>query len=400
VADAFATINGYRLVSLHVDVANRGPWVATCVLDEEAPGVAGASMVTIAVGKTSLRGTVIPQYSGSHALQRRCMVAGGGAGWGSELDPKHYHNDAGVKARLVAEDLARESGETLGGFTPARERVGRDFVRARGSSSRTLEQTIGDSVTWWVDYGGITHVGTRPAAPPPGKYQLMAYDPRERVATLAVEDPADITIGSTLTERMEAPQVVRELEIVVKEDEFRVHAWCGGDDADAGRLVGAIERIARRAVDQRLLGKHRYRVVSMAGDGRVELQAVKRAGSLPDAKLVPQWPGVAGVHAELAPGAEVLIEFIDGDPTEPIITGYAGKDGVGFVPASLVLGGPDGLPAARQNDVVEVLLPPATITGTAIMPSGPTPITGVLQFLVPKALGVITGGSQKVKVAT
>ena len=74
----------------------------------------------------------------------------------------------------------------------------------------------------------------------------------------------------------------------------------------------------------------------MSGD-RVELQAMRRGGDLPDVLPVSMVPGLAGAHAELAPGAEVLVQFIDGDRRYPIVTHFAGKDGNGWAPANLTI---------------------------------------------------------------
>jgi hypothetical protein len=84
-----------------------------------------------------------------------------------------------------------------------------------------------------------------------------------------------------------------------------------------------------------------------------------------------------------------------------VVVHFAGKDAAGFVPTRLTLGGVDGANAARLGDAVEVLLPPAVISGTAIVAGSPTPspITGVLTFTGSKALGVITAGSAKVRIA-
>jgi hypothetical protein len=105
----------------------------------------------------------------------------------------------------------------------------------------------------------------------------------------------------------------------------------------------------------------------MLTDGRVDLQAVNKASGVPDLRYVSAWPGVAGAHAKLAPGAEVLVEFIEGDRAQPILTGFGGKQAPGFVPVELVLGDPlTATAAASVGDTVTsapVLLPtPQTIT--------------------------------------
>jgi hypothetical protein len=392
--DSFVNVEGHRVSSLRLIVGNYGPWHAECDF-EDAPEL--GTRVTITAGTLKLQGTVVVPQDGSFGGQRKTRIVAGGAGWGKPVSARAYHNDAGVKARLIAEDAAREVGETLGSFVPVAERVGNDYVRQVGPASRTLEDSIGEGIAWWVDYNGLTQVGPRPGVElNSSSYEVLSYDPRTRIATLAVDDPAAIVVGAELTERLDGLQTVREFELTVDAEAMRVTAWMGGSEGEPGRLAAILRAIIRRATDGTINAKYRYRVVRMAGDGRVELQAVRRVVGLPDILPVSQWPGVAGVHAELAPGAVVLVEFIEGNRTLPIITHYAGKDGTGFVPVSLVIGGPDGPPAARSGDAVEVLLPPAVFSGTI----GGTPASGVLTFPLGKTSGTITAGSGKVKVAT
>jgi hypothetical protein len=347
--EAFASVNGQRLVSVRLVVGNIGPWFADLEL-EEAGDLAG--QVTITLGALQLVGTVVPQFDGKFALQRKCRVVAGGNGWGTYLRAKAYHNDAGIKAQLIAADAAREAGETLGAFVPAAERVGNDFVRRSALASNVLEEVIG-GVAWWVGYDGVTQGGSRPSsALPSTSYEVLAHDPRTRIVTLAVDDPGALQVGSIISERLDAPQTVRDIELHLDGGEFRVTAWCGGSGEEPGRLPGLLRGIAQRATDAALHGKYRYRVIRMAVDGRVELQAVSKTAGLPDVQPIAQWPGVAGAHAELTPGAEVLVEFIEGSRTMPIITHFAGKGGAGFVPVSLAFCGSTQA-AARQGDLVQ-----------------------------------------------
>lgn len=393
-AEVYTAVNGQRVSHLRLRVANVGPWHAEVDFETD-PELAGA--VTLKVGDTlELKGTIAPEASGTFGLQRKVRIVAGGGGWGKILKPKDYHNDAGVKARSIADDAAREVGEQLGGFVPAAERIGADYVRDRVSAAAVLEDVIGEGVPWWVDYAGVTQVGPRPAVElDPADYEVLANNPRDRVVTLAVDDPSKVTIGSILSERLDAPQTVRELELLVTPEELRIRAWCASDDATEGRLPALLRSIVERITAGRLYGKYRYRVLRMAGD-RVELQAVSQAAGLPDVIPVSMWPGVAGVHAQLSPSAEVLVEFLEGRRTMPVVTGFAGKDGKGFVPVSLTLGGESGAEVARKGDAVEVLLPPAVFSGTI----GGSPASGVLTFTLNKTEGAITAGSSKVKAVS
>lgn len=391
--DVYAGVNGQRLTSVRLVVPNIGPWSAE-VDFEAAPDVAGA--VTLSIGELELRGTLDEGHSGAFALQRKARIVAGANGWGAEVSAKQYHNDAGVKARLIADDAARAVGESIGDFVPRVERVGRDYARQVGPASRALEDAVG-GVAWWVDYAGVTHAGPRPAAQvDAAAYTLLAYDPRDNIATLAVDDPGAVGIGAILAdERLDGARTVRSLELRVTADELRVYAWCGGTESSHAKLAALFRAIVQRSTDGRLHGHYRYRVVRMAGD-RVELQAVRKVVGLPDLLPLSAWPGIAGAHAELTPGAEVLVAFIEGDRAQPAVVAFAGKDGVGFVPVRLTLGGPSGSPAARQGDIVECQLPPAQFSGTI----GGSPASGLLTFTPAKALGLITSGSSKVRVST
>jgi hypothetical protein len=194
------------------------------------------------------------------------------------------------------------------------------------------------STPWWVDFAGLTQVTERTTSPAAaGAYVLEAYDPRARVATLAVDDLTAIGIGTILSEGLDAPQTVRELTIDVSPESTRVRAWCG-TDTRYDRIGGLLRALVERVVDERQSGPVKYRVSRMNVD-RVELQLVNRRAGLPDLLPISMWPGVAGVHAQLTPGAEVLVEFVDGDRSQPIITHFAGKGGAGWSPVELVLDG-------------------------------------------------------------
>lgn len=395
--NTFIAVNGHRVRALKLQVSAIGPWFAEIDLVEQ-PDAPLAGHVTLTVGDTELHGTIIAQQSGSFAQQTSFRIVGGAGGWGRLLGAKGYHNDAGIKARLIAEDAARECGETLQSFAPVLERVGLDYARANEAASTVLEYAAGGA-PWWVDYNGLTYVGTRPTSDlDSSAYVLQSYDPRDRIAQLAIDDLAALQIGSVVTdERLDGPQTVHDFEVTTRDNSpLRASVWFGGLPNEAGRLGGLLRAIIRHATAGELPGCYRYRVVTMNGDGRVDLQAVRKQAGLPDLRSVSQWPGVPGTTPTLALGSECIVQFIDADPSQPMITAYAGPGGAGFVPTGLVLGGDAGEPAARQGDTVEVLIPPAVFTGTI----GGSPATGVVSWLVPKADGTITSGSGKVRIAT
>lgn len=331
---AHVLVDTHPAARVTVHVPSVGPWWADVVF-ETAPDVSG--VVTIRVGELELVGTIDPTHDGVRGLERRSRIVAGAGGWGTLLAPKAYHNDAGVKASTVAEDAAREAGETLGDFAPVVERIGIDYVRESGPASRTLEDVIG-AVPWWVGYDGVTRVGARGTSTPvAGSFDVLEHVVDERLVTLAADDLRSVGIGSILTDGLlETPQTVSELELAVEPDSVRIKAWCG-DGSRGGRLVGILRSIVGRATDGELHGLWKYRVVQMSSE-RVELQAVTgQRDGLPNVIPVSQWPGMAGLWASLAPGSEVLVQFVAGRRTEPVVTHFSGRDGAGWEPVELVL---------------------------------------------------------------
>ncbi|WP_437798505.1 hypothetical protein [Sorangium sp. So ce693] len=148
------------------------------------------------------------------------------------------------------------------------------------------------------------------------------------------------------------------------------------------------------------LGRYRYRVIAMQED-LVVLQAVNKRAGLPDIPPIPIVAGMAGLFAELTPSAIVLVEFIEGDPKLPIITGFSRDGGETFVPVSLTLDAAQALllgrtavrGVARNADSVTTLLPPATFTGTI----GGSPATGMVVWSPGQTMGSITTSSAKVR---
>jgi len=137
--------------------------------------------------------------------------------------------------------------------------------------------------------------------------------------------------------------------------------------------------------------KVRYRVVEKIVD-RYHLQAVRK-GAWPDQTFVSVKPGAAGYDASLALGSVVVVEFLEGDPTLPVVTHFAGPGEEGFIPISVAIAGADKA-ASGVGDQVEVFMPPIMpVAGTV---SG-APFVGTIT--IPSTLlGMIRTGSTKVRI--
>jgi len=346
-------------------------------------------------GGAEWSGALLPEFGGEWGARRAFRLVAGAAGWRRLVRERGYHSDAGVKGRRVAQELAEEVGESLGGYD-GRLLVGADYARPVGCAAVTLEDLAGPDRAWWVDRAGVTHVGARRGGFWAG---VLDWDPGARVAVLEADDLASLEVGATLTdERIGDPTVIQELVLTGSGAAVRALAWCGGDGR-AGRAAwlvrSIVARLAGAAGPAKLFGSYRYRVAGMHPDGRVNLSVVSKATGLPALLPVRMWPGVAGAHAELKPGTEVLVEFEEGDRGRPFVGRFAPKDGAGFVPEVVRLcEGTRG--AAGVGDSVDIFVDP----GVPIAVTGEldgVPFVGAMTIATP-LIGIIGAGTSKVMI--
>lgn len=311
-----------RCERLELTVGDKGPWVADVWMERD-PVLSGQQ--TIKVGPTSLVGTVV--RSGLFAGRTIAQIVGGKAKWTKVCTPKNYHLDQGVRTVLLWEDILRETTEGAGVFVPATERIGLSFVRNAVAASTVLESFIG-SAKWWVAYDGLTYVGQQPSTTP-RNYEVLGYDPGQQTVEIALDDLSELRVGSVLTERLPAPVTVQSFKITISA--LGIRARCQAV-ADAPALL---RKMIQHEIERLVPQFRRFRVTGMTSDGRVNLQVAQKATGFPDLGNVTMWPGVAGAHCELTPGTEVVVTFIDGDRSQPIIAGFVGKGGAGFAPVKL-----------------------------------------------------------------
>lgn len=321
------TIGEERIERLELTVPEQGPWVADCQMEGD-PVLSGEQ--TIMLGSTRLVGTVV--MTGIFGGRTTLQIQAGGAGWSRICTAKSYQLDQGVRALLVWQDLLRDVGEKAGQFVPGKERLGLAFARNTAQGSAILESIIGGA-QWWVGYDGLTHVGSR-AAQSPTNYEVLAYDPSDLTVEIALDDLSELRVGSILTERLPSPVTVKSYRLTVSHEGIR--ATCQG----AQDLPALLRAIVRHEIGLSVSTFRKYRVLGMTSDGRVNLQIVQKATGFPDLGSVTMWPGVAGAHCELKTGCEVVVAWVDGDRTQPIIVGFVGIGGASFAPTRVTFNSP------------------------------------------------------------
>lgn len=382
-------LNGIRAVSVRLLVPERGAWSADVDLDPDVGATAPTSgAATLQIGDQSLVCTIDPRWSGRFVSGYRVRVVAGAGGWDKPIAKRDWHNDAGVNSTDVYGVAASQIGEML--YDPSPIKLGVDFVVHAAAASRVFRGR-----DWFVDLDGFTKVMARPAAPADVTSEILGYD----AATQTLDVASDLVIvpGTTFTDaRFDGTLVAREVEQTFSTDGGRATIRVATEPRAglADILRSAVEELGGLA----LLRVYRYRYVNSTVD-RLNLQAVDKGA--PDLQPVSVWPGMAGLAAKLTPSQTVLVAFIGGDPSMPIVVGFDGTlprevsldatDKVHIAPS-----GSNPGPVARMGDSVSVFFPPTCpIVGTV----GGSPFVGVITIVNP-APGVITSGSGKADCGT
>lgn len=377
------TIDGHQLTRVELTVPAHGIWTAR-VDFADAPTL--SNPVTITLGPTKLVGTVT-DLDGTTVAQRSCIVVGGYGGWSQTVEPRNFADTTGVAVRTIVDQIVSRNGEQIGQWLPPHATVGTHYVLDARSGLTHLD--ILTSGEHWVGYDGRTNVGARPSASI-ARYEVLAYDAQARCVELALDDLTELTVGVELSDRLDAPQTVREYRVTIDERGIRALCWSRGD----GELAGLLRAIIRQEIAALVQPIRRYRVTKQTPAG-LELQAVDRALGLPDIQPISVMGG-AGVHADLTVGTHVLVAYEDNDRSRPIVVAFSGVDSPGFAPSKIVLGD-SGQPAARKGDAVRVTMPVATFS--AVIPPATTPVVCTVQSWTPTyADGSITAGSSLVEI--
>ncbi len=332
---ASVELNGHACSAATLSVPGVGLWYAAV---DVADAAALSGSITLRVLDTVWQGFIIA--GGPVDGRARYRIIAGAGGWGRELPPRAYQNDAGLPISRLLGDVASEAGEAL--LSPPTTPQGVHFSRPRGPAAFCLNLLTPRA--WYAQADGVIAFGTRPALPASG-LPVVARNEAARMVELAATDSVAGLLPGAATEFGTAADVEYEL----------------GSDGLRVRLYASL-RVSRRADAYRRLyeasdptarfrGTFEYRVVSQTAE-RLNLQPVRSRADLPDLARVPVRMGIPGAKAQHTPGAQVLVNFLDGDASRPVVTGFDSPDAPGWMPIRLELGGPAPLGVARLTDPV------------------------------------------------
>ncbi len=377
---SYVSAGGQDVTKARLQIPAKGVWFIDLELSEDT-----AITGEIVIGEVELFGAVIREgVSNGH---RTARVVGGAGGWGQLIQGLGYANDANVKALAVIQDAANAAGESLAANQAApNDRIGVKYVRETGPASSVLDAVGG---AWYVDLDGLTYLNARPSPVLDlNKVTVLNYQPGTQWLDLVAPEITDVPVGGTVVVD-DQDLVISSLTVDIDEKGVNIRAWVSENVQPADRMSLLIGAIAGKSKTE-LFGLYQYRVVGMAAN-RVNIQPVDDSSGLPSVSAVSMW-SAPGISAELTPGSECAIQFLNGDRTKPVIMAFAPPDSPTHEPVKLNLGGEDGAPIARVGDVVNVLFPPSIpFSGTL----AGSPIVGVMTPFT-AATAVIQGGSSQV----
>lgn len=305
-------LNQLAAISVTILSTWSGAWIADVDVDLDPTAIVPSGKVLLTVGTATLSGTVDPTANGRFATHARVRVVGGGNGWSQPTKRQHFHNDAGVLNTAVIAATAAEVGEVAVVATPLP--LGIDWTRMAGPASRVFKD-----LSWYVDFLGVTQVAPRVPTPAPPDVEVLEWNGLWQTAKIASDTL--VVPGMVLTDTRFGTVTVRDVEqTFTAAGGARATAWCGA--ASRSRLAAALTTIAQEATAIVYARSYKYRVVLQGVDGRLTLQAVTPTLGVPDQLPISVWYGLPGAKGKPALGSLCILEFNEGDPSQPMVRAF------------------------------------------------------------------------------
>ncbi len=398
---AYCTVNGHRVLRAVLTLPRVGRWHADLVVDARDP-LSGDVELAFGDGTMKFVGTVFRGDVFGDTLH--CRIVAGKNGLAKPVGAKYYR---GVPLRLPLADLVAEVGEVLSPrIDPAVvDTLLPKWARTAGPASHALTALVEQAhASWRFMPSGALWVGKEQWNELDFPHQLLRDDPKdgrfEIASDLPYLRPGQVFRGKRIS----------AVTVTVDADKSRTEAWTekadGGDDL-LDRLKGSLVSIIRGVMREVAYHKpYPARVVQQDADGTLHLRP--DSAILPGLTGVPIRYGVPGVTARVPPGTRCIVEFENGDPQTPVVTG--------FEPGALLELSLDGgsRRVAREADpaacgrLAWVADPSGKSLTLGYQPEGATAVAPFLTLTFPSVLavpatgdvplsGLISGGADRIR---
>lgn len=335
--------------------------VAVATLETADPtAVTIDAPATLTLGDLVLAGTVVEGGATGGGTYRYDWRAGAGL-WHREIRERAYQSGLGVLLSTVLRDLP--AAFTEAGYPRAEQiaigvpdrRLGPSvshWTRIRGAAWNTLGAT---EVPWYVDPAGVTQIRERNGV------EVTADD--YTVTDNAVDDGririslTGVRVSPWLPGGLVGGRPIRTLDVDAREAEpIRLTLNLGREEPRSLLDTWYEQRAA-------ILAYHgTYEYIVRTRDGVLYgLAPVDQNLGLPELTGVELWTGIPASGADIKPGRSVLIGFIDGKPSRPVMRGFMPLHRDGSQPsetrldADLVKLGAAQKLVAREDDTVSSL---------------------------------------------
>ena len=367
--------NDVAVLSGSIDMPLSGAWTADIVIDQpDGSGFDAGTEVTLkAADGLELKGSVVPERTGSFLDSVHVQLIGGKGGMGKVVRPRGYVQPSAY-VRDVLNGLASDAGETLS--TDIDSALLSTNLAAwtvpqltTAQALNTLIQFLAPAAHWRFLADGKLWIGDETWPTVAHEFDVLENDPAQATYTLGIASPS-ILPGETVEGIGKVSRVVHTLG----EDGVRSQVWANIDGQERGikESIAAIVDQQMMAVD--FYGLYECKVVSQSADlSTVDVSVLAPNDTrLPGLQRVELRAGT-GVKVQLGPSANVLLGWKGGDPRYP----YAqpGLGGDSFLRRELGTS-PDNV--VTKQDLQALI---AAIAGATYLP-GPGAATA-LTFTVP-----------------
>lgn len=392
----------YNILSLSLDIPIRGCWdIKGLRISEEVSANVGDS-ITVKLFDKELKGNIVNlvAFAGVTTL----IVSAGSYKLGDILESDNFYGGIVrdvVNFILSKTNMTLSTKSSLDILSTSFNRFDKIQASSADILDRLLELT--DGGIWRIELDGSLYIGREEYSDISVKYpdatendnylirdkQMTAYE----IYTMDILfEPGFIIEGHN----------VRETTIIVgSETTATVIHFLPPDYISTRTMASNMKEIVYTT-------KYSFSVLEQTANGNVsvipdsEIQDLF-SGGLKNVPIVYPMPNM---KVKVKPGAKCILEFLNGSPTNPVISGwlYNNKDLVTVYFSDVTDGISTMKGAARINDPVNV----GTLSGTAPPGGGPvtftySPANGSAPLVLPAVPlngGVISNGSQTVKIGT
>ena len=243
------TLNGLRVTTAKVYVFTIGNWVVEAVLDIASPKQLPTGKATLTIGGQTLLGTIDPNFSGTFGPAARVRIVGGGGAWDSSPPAQDFHSDSGLSLSTPQSATAGAVGEVLS--PSAQTNIGPDYIRSGGPASRVF-----DDAPWYVDFSGVTHIGTRPSTTPDSSLFIQDFNPL--LGSVSFSCDVILVPGTAITDPRFNGTTFTAGDV---EQIFDSSGSKGETSVNASQLVIALKNAAIEWTRAAYLRAYRYRLI-------------------------------------------------------------------------------------------------------------------------------------------